>query len=529
LPASDIRSYHHDLSTSVVKDRDHALVSLDFCAKFGYLAIVKVGVSAFGIIATDPPDAVPSPYDTDLPANAAAAPEATAATLVVNASNNTITFGGPENTATYGIRAYGGYGPDNLDLTINGNEISGFARGIDFWQCQSGCSAGVFTSVVANNNCLAGNDYGMRSNVTYLTVDGRNNWWGDDSGPYNAATNPGGLGSEVSANVDFVPWVTGSCGSTTLVATELSASTDDALFCTDETTDVFIDLAAVAQLYGYQFEVSYDQTKASAVGAFVNSFFDTTPPVAIPTGYGAVCSAGVCKFGASHISTSAQQSVSGSGPLAKITLTGVAPGTFSMVISDDLLTTIDGDPITHDLGAPLPMTVCGLANISGYVTLQGRSGNNVDAGTVSLLEQGTNFTPPGVTPVAFSDSNGYYSFTGVPFMPGGSSYEIVAEHGLYLDNQEIFTLSGNVSDKNTRLWGGDANNDGNVTISDLSCIGGDFGGSPGTCGGLGTSTDINADGRVNIQDLAIAGGNFDKCGAQPWAWQTDSPVFCPPE
>ena len=39
--------------------------------------------------------------------------------------------------------------------------------------------------------------------------------------------------------------------------TELKATTTDPLFCVGETTTVNIDLAGVANLYGYQFEVSY--------------------------------------------------------------------------------------------------------------------------------------------------------------------------------------------------------------------------------------------------------------------------------
>ena len=40
-------------------------------------------------------------------------------------------------------------------------------------------------------------------------VDARNNWWGDASGPYHPTLNSGGLGDEVSNNVDFDPWLKG--------------------------------------------------------------------------------------------------------------------------------------------------------------------------------------------------------------------------------------------------------------------------------------------------------------------------------
>jgi len=41
---------------------------------------------------------------------------------------------------------------------------------------------------------------------TRLWVDARFNWWGDPSGPYNAARNPNGRGTPVSDRVRFFPW-----------------------------------------------------------------------------------------------------------------------------------------------------------------------------------------------------------------------------------------------------------------------------------------------------------------------------------
>ena len=54
-------------------------------------------------------------------------------------------------------------------------------------------------------------------------------------------------------------------------------------------------------------------------------------------------------------------------------------------------------------------------------------------------------------------------------MPGpGSSYKIAATHGLYLTNEKLVTVNGNLPNQNTRLWGGDATNDGMIDISDLT-------------------------------------------------------------
>jgi len=40
------------------------------------------------------------------------------------------------------------------------------------------------------------------------TVEAMNNWWGDETGPYNSEENPGGYGNEVRGQVIFSPWLT---------------------------------------------------------------------------------------------------------------------------------------------------------------------------------------------------------------------------------------------------------------------------------------------------------------------------------
>ena len=358
-------------------------------------------------------------------------------------------------------------------------------------------------------------DAGLRAGIGYLWLKAGGPADGFDG---NADALKIGL-TGVDTTYDFEP-------------TELKATTTDALFCVGETTTVDIDLAGVTNLYGYEFKVGYDTSKASAAGAFVNSFFDTADPASKP--WNATCAAGVCKFAVSHTGGSLgtpQQSVSGSGVLAKITFTGVAPGPFNVTIYDDILSDIDGATLTHNLGAPLPLTVCGSATVSGKVTLQGRPGNNVNPGTVTFTDLGGNF-PPVYT--NFSGTDGAFSLS-VPVLSGGSNYRMDAAHGLYLTNRKTpvaLTFSVPLANQDTRLWGGDANNSGKVEINDLSCIGGQFGYPlpllPITpCAG-GGSPDINADGKVNIQDLAITGGNFDKCGAQPWDWVGGTPItVCP--
>lgn len=54
-------------------------------------------------------------------------------------------------------------------------------------------------------NDIQGNDWGA-FNATTTIVNAVNNWWGDSSGPFHPALNPGGTGDAVSDNIDFIPW-----------------------------------------------------------------------------------------------------------------------------------------------------------------------------------------------------------------------------------------------------------------------------------------------------------------------------------
>jgi hypothetical protein len=68
----------------------------------------------------------------------------------------------------------------------------------------------------------------------------------------------------------------------------------------------------------------------------------------------------------------------------------------------------------------------------------------------------------------------------------------------------------------TELKGGDANNSGRITVADISCVSGDFGGPPSFCGPLPASSDITGDGLVGIGDLSITGGNYQLASPRPW-------------
>ncbi|MBI2429564.1 MAG: right-handed parallel beta-helix repeat-containing protein [Ignavibacteriales bacterium] len=48
--------------------------------------------------------------------------------------------------------------------------------------------------------------WGFLNTSTTTTVLARRNYWGSDTGPFNASSNPTGLGDDVSNRVDFQPW-----------------------------------------------------------------------------------------------------------------------------------------------------------------------------------------------------------------------------------------------------------------------------------------------------------------------------------
>ncbi|TDA67963.1 MAG: tandem-95 repeat protein [Chloroflexi bacterium] len=187
------------------------------------ISVVKPGVNAYGIVATDPPWAVPSPYDSaynpgEISQNglAVAGPPPP---ISVEVAGNTISFGGADNTNTAGITSEAGVGANQLDLNVHDNTVSGFEDGVEFHQCEptlEACSYGYFSSIraVSNNlfsnvngltffgaiddlitpievhhNRLLGNTTGL-SNETYggdmttpILIVAENNWWGCNAGP----------------------------------------------------------------------------------------------------------------------------------------------------------------------------------------------------------------------------------------------------------------------------------------------------------------------------------------------------------
>ncbi|MDD3642813.1 MAG: FlgD immunoglobulin-like domain containing protein, partial [Candidatus Krumholzibacteria bacterium] len=212
--ATSILNYYGDLDYdgNTITDAHLGIYNIDGAGVIenNEVEVELIGDYCYGIVASDPPEARPSPFGEEEALGAAGREllGAPLAVLDVDIIGNTVTNVGATVAGTYGIECDAGYGPNDLDLTIMYNTVCNFEAAIEVWNCQTGCDTGVFTSVVANYNYIGcGNTYGIRSNADYLTVDGTYNWWGDASGPYHATLNPAGTGDDVSDYVDFDPWL----------------------------------------------------------------------------------------------------------------------------------------------------------------------------------------------------------------------------------------------------------------------------------------------------------------------------------
>ena len=124
-------------------------------------------------------------------------------------TGNTFTKCGTSSTAwaSAGILVTDAYGPGSA-ATITCNILTNNQYGI-----ASGYNAADASVVTAHFNSFSGNTYGIRSPSTVANTDGRDNWWGDDSGPSGGLPDPvtgtpaSGTGDPVSANVLFDPWI----------------------------------------------------------------------------------------------------------------------------------------------------------------------------------------------------------------------------------------------------------------------------------------------------------------------------------
>ena len=128
---------------------------------------------------------------------------------LMGSSGNTITGNTLAGNTTYGINIRSGALSSTSNI-ITGNTITGSYTGI--WLRDDYTSNNYIGTV--NGNTISGNKIFNNTNWGIFTEQSppgdiyaaENNWWGDPTGPYCNPYNTCGLGNDVSANVDFIPW-----------------------------------------------------------------------------------------------------------------------------------------------------------------------------------------------------------------------------------------------------------------------------------------------------------------------------------
>jgi parallel beta-helix repeat protein len=92
-------------------------------------------------------------------------------------------------------------------ISVTNNTINNNNAGIVIDAAAGSGNTISFNNIINNyDRMMPSNRWNILNNSGTL-VDAENNWWGDLSGPYNATSNPGGLGNDASDNVDFSPWI----------------------------------------------------------------------------------------------------------------------------------------------------------------------------------------------------------------------------------------------------------------------------------------------------------------------------------
>ncbi len=114
-----------------------------------------------------------------------------------------------------------------------------------------GLTIGNYTNTDISKNNIHNNTYGATTWNMY-NIDLKNNYWGDESGPYNVENNVNGLGNEVFDYIDFVPF--------------LSSNPLDEALCTIDCNSSVLFLPGVTGSRLYE-----DNTPATSPGCVANA------------------------------------------------------------------------------------------------------------------------------------------------------------------------------------------------------------------------------------------------------------------
>jgi hypothetical protein len=253
------------------------------------------------------------------------------------------------------------------------------------------------------------------------------------------------------------------------------------------TTTVDVWLQDVADFYGVEFTLGYDQAVVEALSVQESPLFGTYPDeyqvIEATVGGGQV------NFALTLLRAPKAPPISGTFHLATIEFRGIGQGTSPLTWPEIKLSDSYGNPIPFT-SAGGTISVAWMGQASGRAFMEGRSDHSGIA--VDLVD--------GTIASTTTDTAGWYYFSSVV----SDTYDITMGHSLYLTaTLEDCTVVGgsNTMMPDVTLLGGDLNGDAVIDILDLSYAGSRFNSTDPTA-------DINADGVVDIFDVVLIGKNF---------------------
>jgi PKD repeat protein len=271
-----------------------------------------------------------------------------------------------------------------------------------------------------------------------------------------------------------------------------------------QTVAVEIRVDGVSNLYGVDLQLSFDYTRVQVVDDDVAApGIQITPGPFLPPGSGFIQnnsannSTGVIRY--VFTLQNPAPAVTGSGLLATIHFRGLSTGTANLAFTLGQLVDRYGQQLCSTTQGGSLEVVITTGSINGTVSLQSRTNHS-----------GTSVTAGALPPVTTA-ANGTFTIAGVP----AATYTVVASKAGYLSARKtgvVVPPSGTVNIGSTMLLGGDANNDGTISIVDLVIVGAMYGSTPPADG----RADINGDGTCNLVDLVLVGANYNKTGPTDW-------------
>ncbi|MBD3366840.1 MAG: hypothetical protein GF405_01545 [Candidatus Eisenbacteria bacterium] len=239
-------------------------------------------------------------------------------------------FVGNGATDSWGVSSWAG---GTSTVTMSGCEVTGWDYGVVAYE------DGGTVDYTVNDCLLYGNtSYGFYTNATAARAvqNAENNWWGDPTGPQHPTLNPGGLGNNVSDNVDFDPWLTGNV---------VCVPDPEYLTEAEPVKTIAVDYLGGGSglLYGYSITISWD-------GAIVSSDRLKVTEGTLLTDIGSTffhaANSGTDEITVDSALLGAIDGATGPGTLFTIEFTGLSVGTSDVDVTINNVRDKDNTPLT---------------------------------------------------------------------------------------------------------------------------------------------------------------------------------------